>query len=131
MVEESNRRTVVDMYAALNAGDGAAYFACMKDDVRITFYGSHRFSRTFLGKADIMQNFVRPLRERLDGSIKLHVKNVIAEGDQVVVEAEGEARTKDGLPYNNVYCIVLRMEDGKAAEVREYMDTSLTKAIFG
>lgn len=131
MSTESNKQIVLDAYAALNAGDAAGYFGRMTDDVLVTYFGSHRFSRTFRGKADIMQNFVPPLLERLDGSIKLHVINVVAEGDQVVVEARGEARTKDGRDYNNLYCILLKLKDGKIAEIREYMDTDLTKAIFG
>jgi len=128
---ETNKRLVLDAYVALNSGDAAGYFARMADDVQITYFGSHRFSRTFRGKQDLMKNFVPPLREGLDDSIKLHVKNVIGEGDQVVVEAQGEARTKDGLDYNNLYCIVLRLANDKIVEIREYMDTDLTQKIFG
>ena len=51
--------------------------------------------------------------------------------DQVFVEAEGESRTQNGLDYNNRYGIVLRLKDGKIAEIREYMDTELVKRIFG
>lgn len=131
MTAESNRRLVLSMYDALNAGDTAGYFAQMADDVCVTYFGSHRFSRTFRGKSDIAENFIPPLRDRLDGSIKLHVRNVVAEGDQVVVEAQGEARTKEGLDYNNLYCIVIKITDGKVCEIREYMDTELTKSIFG
>jgi len=131
MIADSNKDIVLRAYAALNAGDRTGYFGCMADDVRLTFFGAHRFSRTFNGKDDIFKNFVGPLRERIDGSIKLHVKNVVAEGDQVVVEAQGESRTKDGKAYNNHYCIVLRLQDERIVEIREYMDTELTKAIFG
>lgn len=131
MSAESNKEVVLNAYAALNAGDAAGYFGRMTDDVRVTYFGTHRFSRTFNGKDDIMKNFVPPLRERLDGSIKLHVKNVVAEADQVVVEAQGESRTKDGQDYNNLYCIVLKLKNGEIAEIREYMDTELTKKIFG
>lgn len=131
MDSQSNKEVVLQAYAALNAGDSAGYFSRMADDVQITYFGNHRFSRTFRGKADIMQNFVPPLLERLEGSIKLHVTNAIAEGDQVAVEARGEARTKDGRDYNNLYCILLKLKNGKITEIREYMDTGLTKAIFG
>lgn len=131
MNSESNKRIVLEAYAALNAGDASGYFGRMTDDVRVTYFGSHRFARTFEGKDDIMNNFVPPLRERLEGSIKLHVTNVVVEGDSVVVEAQGEARTKDGRDYNNLYCIVLKMRDGKISEIREYMDTELTKYVFG
>ena len=131
MDSKSNKEVVLQAYAALNAGDAAGYFGCMTDDVQVTYFGNHRFARTFRGKADIMQNFVPPLLEHLEGSIKLHVTNTVSEGDQVVVEARGEARTKDGRDYNNLYCILLRLKNGKIVEIREYMDTSLTKAIFG
>jgi hypothetical protein len=79
----------------------------MADDGRLTFFGTHRFARTFFGKGDLMRNLVAPMRSRLDGLIKRHVKNAIAEGDRVVVEAEGEARTKGGRRYNNRCCILL------------------------
>jgi hypothetical protein len=130
-VSETNKRIVLQAYAALKAGDVPSYFAAMTDDVTVTYFGSHRFSRTFRGKADIMENFVPPLLDRLEGPIKVTVSNAIAEGDQVFVEARGEARTKDGLDYNNLYGIVLKLKDGKIAEIREYMDTELTKTIFG
>ena len=131
MSSETNKQIVLAAYDALNAGDVAGYYARMSDDVEVTYFGDHRFSRTYRGKNDIAQNFAPPLRERLDGTIKLHVKNVIAEGDQVVVEAQGEARTKDGRDYNNLYCIVLRLAHGKITCIREYMDTDLTKRVFG
>lgn len=130
-VAEFNKRVVLQAYAALKAGEVAGYFDRMTDDVTVTYFGNHRFSRTFRGKGDIMENFVPPLLDRLEGPIKITVTNAIAEGDQVFVEAQGESRTKDGLDYNNLYGIVLKLKDGKIAEIREYMDTELTKAIFG
>lgn len=128
---ESNKRIVLQAYAALKAGDVPGYFNAMTEDVTVTYFGKHRFSRTFRGKADIMENFLPPLLDRLEGPIKITVTNAIAEGDQVFVEAQGESRTKDGLDYNNLYGIVLRLKEGKIVEIREYMDTELTKDIFG
>jgi ketosteroid isomerase-like protein len=130
-VSEMNKQIALDAYAALKAGDVPSYFNAMAEEVTVTYFGSHRFSRTFAGKLDIMENFIPPLLDRLEGPIKITVTNAIAEGDQVFVEAQGESRTKDGLDYNNLYGIVLRMKDGKIVEIREYMDTELTKNIFG
>jgi uncharacterized protein len=128
---ESNKQIVLQAYAALKAGDVPGYFDTMTEDVTVTYFGNHRFSRTFRGKADIMENFVPPLLDRLEGPIKITVTNAMAEGDQVFVEAQGEARTKDGLDYNNLYGIVLKLKNGKIVGIREYMDTELTKTIFG
>lgn len=68
-----------------------------------------------------MRNFVPRLREVVDGLLKLHVTNAVAEGDQVV---RGEARTRDGRDYNNQYCIVLQSQNGKITSIREYMTRS-------
>ena len=103
----------------------------LSDDVRWTFFGTHPYAGTFHGKDDILKNLFGSLGEKLEGTIKVHVKNVIAEGDQGVVEAQGESRTKDGRDYNNTYCLVLKLKAGKIAEIREYLDTELVSAIFG
>lgn len=130
-VTETNKKIVLDAYAALKVGDVQSYFDAMADEITVTYYGNHRFSGTFNGKADILENFVPPLLDRLAEAIKITVTNVIAEGDQVFVEALGESRTKDGLDYNNEYGIILKLKDGKIQTIREYMDTELTKNIFG
>jgi len=56
---------------------------------------------------------------------------MVAEGDYVVVQVRGEAETKDGRPYNNSYCHVFKVRDGKIREVTEYFDTELTSRVLG
>ena len=53
----------------------------------------------------------------------------IADGDHVVVEGVGEMRTKAGVPYNNDYCLIYRLKDGKIVEIREYCDLALTEKV--
>lgn len=128
---ELNKQIVLNAYASLKAGNVDGYFNSMADDITLTYFGNHLFTGTYRGKKDILDNYVPVLLNRLAGPIKITVTNAIAEGDQVFVEAEGESQTKDGLDYNNLYGIVLRLKDGKIKEVREYMDTELVKTIFG
>ena len=47
------------------------------------------------------------------------------------VEARGKVTTKSGKPYNNSYCYVCRLLDGKLVEVTEYMDTEMAAAVLG
>jgi ketosteroid isomerase-like protein len=42
-----------------------------------------------------------------------------------VVECRGKVTTKTGKPYNNTYCWVCRLVDGKLTELTEYLDTEL------
>lgn len=37
----------------------------------------------------------------------------------------------DAVPLNNSYCQVMRIRDGKLAEVKEYFDTELAASAFG
>ncbi len=131
MNSSENKQAVVSAYAAMAAGNPAPYLNLLSDDVSITMFGDHRFARTFEGRTDVYNNLFGPIREVLDGTIRINVTNVAAENDTVVVEAQGEARTKDGRSYRNTYCFVFRFENGKICESREYMDTQLVKATFG
>jgi ketosteroid isomerase-like protein len=55
----------------------------------------------------------------------------IADGDIVVVEAKGDNVTPEGVRYDNDYCLVFRLEDGKIKEIREYCDSVLTEKALG
>jgi ketosteroid isomerase-like protein len=131
MSSPDNKQAVVNAYASMAAGNPAPYLDLLSDDVSITMFGDHRFARTFKGKRDIHDNLFGPIREVLDGTIRMNLTNVTAENDTVVVEAKGEARTRDGRSYRNTYCFVLTLANGKITESREYMDTQLVKATFG
>ena len=63
--------------------------------------------------------------------IKVHIDPLMAEGERVVLEARGEAQTKDGRAYDNSYCIVVTVRDGKVSQVREYLDAELVTRVFG
>jgi ketosteroid isomerase-like protein len=127
----SNKQAVVNAYASMAAGNPAPYLELLSDDASITMFGDHRFAKTFKGKDDIYRNLFGPVRETLDGTIRMNVTNAVAENDIVIVEAHGEATTRDGRDYRNTYCFVLKLKEGKIIESREYMDTQLVKATFG
>lgn len=48
-----------------------------------------------------------------------------------MAQASGIAETLDGRPYNNTYCQVIQVRDGRIAAVTEYMDTALVSRVFG
>ena len=131
MSTEANKQFVRDAYAAVSEGDHDGFMERLADDVEWTFYGNHRFARTFHGKADLMENLFGVLGAQLESGITLDIQNVIGDGDMVVVEALGKSRTKDGRDYNNTYCLVLTLREGKIAQIREYLDTELVSRIFG
>ena len=46
----------------------------------------------------------------------------------VVVECRGEVATRTGKQYDNHYCYVIDMREGKMLALTEYMDTALAEA---
>lgn len=73
----------------------------------------------------------KPLGDALTGPLQLEIKQLIAEGDKVVSEMQGTSQSAGGKDYNNTYCVVLTLRDGKITEMREYLDTELLTAVFG
>ena len=56
--------------------------------------------------------------------MKFTVVSALAKGDKVVAEVESHAENPDGGHYNNVYCFVFTMADGRIVHVRQYADTA-------
>jgi ketosteroid isomerase-like protein len=131
MGTNQNKRLVLDFYEAGARGDMDACFAMLADDVVWTNIGSTRFSGTYAGKQNLAENLLGPLFGQLKAGIASEVEQLVAEGDTVVAQTSGTAETLDGKPYNNTYCQVITVRDGRIAAVTEYMDTALIDAVFG
>ena len=126
-----NKQVVLDFYEAGARGDMDACFALMADDVTWTNIGSTKFSGTYSGKQAIVENLIGPLFSQLKAGISSQIERLTAESDVVVAQTSGTAETLDGTPYNNTYCQVIRIRDGKITDVKEYMDTALIDSVFG
>ncbi len=126
-----NKQVVLDFYEAGARGDMDACFALLADDVTWTNIGSTKFSGTYIGKQAIAEDLLGPLFSQLKAGISSQIERLTAEGDIVVAQTSGTAETKDGTPYNNTYCQVIRIRDGQIADVKEYMDTALIDSVFG
>jgi uncharacterized protein len=109
-----------------------AILATMSDDVRWTLIGTTKFSGTMNGKQEIIEKLFKPIFAQLETPGSNVIDNIIAEGDYVVVQQRGTGRrTKSGKDYNNTYCIVYKVADGKIKEITEYCDTELVTSAFG
>lgn len=126
-----NKQIVLDFYEAGARGDMDTCFALLADEVTWTNIGTTKFSGSYIGKQAIAEDLLGPLFGNLKAGIASKIERLTAEGDIVVAQTSGTAETKDGTPYNNTYCQVIRIRDGKIAAVKEYMDTALIDSVFG
>jgi ketosteroid isomerase-like protein len=73
-------------------------------------------------KAQIAAVFDR-MNSRLNGGLRMWVKNTIAERDQVAMEVESRGEMRNGRVYNNEYHMLITLRDGKIVDLKEYYDT--------
>jgi uncharacterized protein len=62
-----------------------------------------------------------------DNAMNVHF--MIAERDICVLEFDATFTTHEGEKYHNEYCLVIRVADGKIAEVREHADTLYSQQV--
>lgn len=126
-----NKQLIEHVFAELAAGNAKPFTDVLADDVRWTIIGTTKWSRTFAGKTAVIAELLTPLRAQIAGRIQVTAHRFIAEHDLVVVEATGRSTTRHGTPYNNTYCWIYRLANGKVQELTEYLNTALVEAALG
>jgi uncharacterized protein len=125
-----NKKIIQEAFAAWATGDGMAFFNLLADDATWTVLGSCPISGTYVGRQRLVEDALKPQREKLAGPPTPTVTNLIAEGDMVVIQWVGKGITKRSVPYNNHYCYVVQMENGRIRRGTAYLDTELVRAIW-
>jgi uncharacterized protein len=131
-METANKQLLRHVYAEISKGNVQPLLDRLADDVEWTIIGSTALSGTSRGKQEVIDKLLKPIRARLaDGPIVFQPERFIAEGEYVVMQAQGRATALSGKPYNNTYCIVCRIVDGKVKEMIDYVDTELITTALG
>ena len=128
---DMNKQVVRDFYETANRGDMDACLGLLAEDLVWTNIGSTRFSGTYSGKQAVLEELIGPLFGQLRAGISSRIDRLVSEGDVVVAETSGTAETLDGVAYNNTYCQIFTIRDGRISQVNEYFDTALTDTVFG
>lgn len=124
MENHQNKQRAIEFFACFNANDIAGALARMTDDAtwwiagkpaQLPVAGVHtkeRIARIFYNMAD-----------QIPAGLKLTVKSLIAEGDQVALEVESYGELRNGRIYNQEYHMLMTLREGKISAVKEYLDT--------
>lgn len=136
MSAAANKKLMEQIFAAAGdpdpaARDRALFVASLADDAKWTVTGQYSWSRTFSGKQSILNDLHGHVRALLVERARTIAHRFIADGEHVVVEAKGDNLTRTGIRYDNDYCLVFRLEEGKIKEIREYCDSVLVERVLG
>lgn len=127
-MSEQNKAVVLTFINAMGKSDGATAAACLANDAFTNAKGFGKFAG--IRRYDTIVGTIDAFKQLLPTGLSPVIESVTAEGDRVVVEFEGRATTCEGVPYNNQYCMVFRLQDGKIKQVNEYFCTVLADKVL-
>lgn len=130
METKSNKDIITHIVNELSKGNDEPLLESMVEDMQWNWMGSGQWSKSFVGKSEVLNDLWKNVRETIKQPFKVVVHRIIADGDSVVVEMTGRNTTTTEKSYINNYCWICRLKDGKLQEINEYMDTELVTKAF-
>jgi uncharacterized protein len=125
--DNDNERLVWTWFEKLSAGDFEALRSMLHEEAtwKVQVRGVQGAGVTHKGRKGILDDFLKPVRLGLfkEGDPKLPIDNILSKGSLVAVECRGIGQMKSGTEYNNLYCWLVEVKDGKIFAIREYMDS--------
>ncbi len=134
MTTESTRTLIEDYYSALRKGDRARLLELLTPDAVWIPPISASVGRTEGAEAIADALGGQIVRQTFDLSkpFALEVRRMIADGDTAVVQQRLTATAKaTGNEYDNQYCWVYEVRDGRIAVLEEYADTIVAGRAMG
>jgi uncharacterized protein len=131
MGAEANKQLVQQVYADAANRSGKTFVDNLADDACWIVTGQYSWSQEFRGRAAILDGLMGHFRSFFAAGPRTVAFNFIADGDYVAVEARGDNVTKAGERYDNQYCMVFRIENGKIRQIKEYCDSTLVERVLG
>jgi ketosteroid isomerase-like protein len=131
MSAAENKKLMQEIYAKLAEGDGSLFAAHLSDNVIMRVTGRNSWSQTYRGKESLLRDHYGYFRSLTKAPRKTIPVRFIADDDHVAVEANGDMTSIDGARYDNEYCLIFKLKDGKIVELREYLDSALCERVLG
>jgi uncharacterized protein len=125
-----NKQQIAALFAHLEQGDGAAFFAHVADDVDWTVMGTHPLAGHYHSKQEFLAGTFAKLHKVLPEGTQLSTENILIDGDWAIVEVRAMATARDGMRLDNRYCWLCRFSGETIVEVRAYLDSWLVGELF-
>ena len=131
MSAAANKKLVQQVYQDSANRSGTTFADNLADDACWIVTGQYSWSHEFRGRDAIQNGLMGHFRSFFAERPRTLAFNFIADGDYVAVEARGDNVTKTGQRYDNHYCLVFRIENGKIRQIKEYCDSTLVERVLG
>lgn len=130
MKADENKKSLQAIFAEMAKGNTTPFVESLADDIRWKLTGTTKWSKIYEGLEAVRNELLTPLFSNFADQYFGVASRFIAEDDYVVVEWQGRVNTKSGTLYNNTYCYIFRVAEGKVKEITEYFDTELVATVL-
>lgn len=120
-MSEANKQVALEFIRAMSAGDAPGMDRCITPDVVTDTRGYGQVSGT--RNRETMLATTGAFLDVIPTGLRPKTRKVIAEGDVVVVEFEGDSVLSNGVSYCNQYVFIFTFRDGLIGKVDEYFCT--------
>ena len=120
---------VRSVFSGLEGRDPDRFFEHVASDVDWTVLGTHPLAGRHRDKAEFRRRTFGRLGKLVKDGVRLSVEHVLVDGNWATVELRSHAMAKNGAPFDNRYCWVIRFQDEVIVEVRAYLDSALVQRI--
>jgi len=125
-----NREIIANAFADMAKGDTATFVDAWAEHGVWRMMGSRRWGVAYPSRTAAREQLFGPLRRQYADVFINTATHIFADGEHVIVELTGAVPLKAGGRYENRYCFVIRMDEGKMVEIREYFDTALSDRLL-
>lgn len=127
---ERNKAIVAEFMEVFSAGDVDKILSYLSESATWWVAGTIDGISGTKNKTEFGEMLAGLSQLSTSGAIRLTPRAWTAEGDRVAVETESYAELTNGRIYNNHYHFVFEVRDGRIEQVKEYLDTEHTRAVF-
>lgn len=97
-------------------------FALLAPNATWTITGNSLAGKKYQSRDEFIDVVIAPFNARLTKPLVPTIRNLVAEGETVVVHFDGEALALDGRPYRNTYAWFMTFRDGRIVKVTAFYD---------
>ncbi|MFC4212463.1 nuclear transport factor 2 family protein [Pedobacter lithocola] len=121
---DRNKKLILNQFKKWQLGTGSV-FDLLDDQAIWTVSGSGPgvISGTYVSKKQLMDKVVYPISAKLSRRLSPKLVSILAEGNLVVAQWEGNSIALDGKPYKNSYVWYMTLKNDRIIRVTAYLDT--------
>jgi hypothetical protein len=121
-LEARNVDAVRSAFSSWSAGTGNP-FDLLAPEATWTIVGRSVVAKTYPDKEAFIREVITPFNARMQSPLVPTVRDVLADGDMVVVVFDARTMARDGQPYANTYAWFLKMRADKIVSVTAFFDS--------